>query len=398
MCTNNRAHRTCSDNRCESAIICLQDGRNRRISQPDVFHTSGGLSIDPKMFFPFAGPGSPSTLDPVARVVNTQCEGIMSEFQKMRNFVFFLDDGFTMQAFSSAVEVLRLVRKLRPDAGYNYSVVALSDRPVAASNGLQLIPDARIEAVPPRAVVVAVSGAHANQAKAPGFVARLRDWARRGHPVWGISSGVVRLAQAGLLDGRRVAAHWEDVQYLRQIHDQVQVSAALFASDGRVATCAGGGAATDMMLWVIARDLGAQVADDIAARLVIDAVRDGRTSQRRVSDMRFETANGPVYAALGVMRANLFTPLSIAQVADSQGISQRQLERLFVQEFNRTPSRVYTELRLEDARLDVLSARRSLTEIAMDYGYSPATFARNYQKIFGVLPSDDRRESGAAMS
>ena len=56
----------------------------------------------------------------------------------------------------------------------------------------------------------------------------------------------------------------------------------------------GGGAATDMMLWVIARDLGQQLADDIAARLVIDAVRDGRTSQRRVSDMRFETANGPV--------------------------------------------------------------------------------------------------------
>lgn len=322
----------------------------------------------------------------------------MSELRKMRDFVFFLDDGFTMQAFSSAIEVLRLVHQLRPDAGFGYTVVSIDDAPVAASNGLRLVPDAKIASVPPRSVIVAVSGAHASRTSAPPFVARVRDWARRGHPVWGVSSGVVRLAQAGLLDGRRVAAHWEDVQYLRQAHDQVQVSAALFVSDGQVATCAGGGAATDMMLWVVARDLGAQVADDIAARLVIDAMRDGRTSQRRVSDMRFETANGPVYAALGVMRANLFTPLSIAAIAKTQGISQRQLERLFLQEFDRTPSRVYTELRLEDARLDVLSARRSLTEIAMDYEYSPATFARNYQKIFGVLPSDDRRRSGAAMS
>ena len=322
----------------------------------------------------------------------------MSGGQATRAFVFFLDDGFTMQAFSSAVEVLRLVRQLKPEVGYAYSVVAMQDAPVAASNGLRLIPDALVDAVLPRSVIVAVSGAHANRTKAPGYVARLRDWARRGHPVWGVSSGVVRLAQAGLLDGRRVAAHWEDVQYLRQAHEQVGVSASLFVSDGQVATCAGGGAATDMMLWVIARDLGQQVADDIAARLVIDAVRDGRTSQRRVSDMRFETANGPVYAALGVMRANLFSRVPIAQIAEGQGISQRQLERLFLQEFNRTPSHVYTELRLEDARLDVLAGRRSLTEIAMDYGYTPTRFARNYQKIFGVLPSDDRKAGSAAMS
>ncbi|SLN49434.1 HTH-type transcriptional regulator CdhR [Falsiruegeria litorea R37] len=322
----------------------------------------------------------------------------MPEIQKTRNFVFFLDEGFTMQAFSSAVEVLRLVRQLKPGAGFSYSVVALNDAPVAASNGLQLIPDAKIDAVPSHAVIVAVSGAHANRTSAPSFVARIREWSRHGHAVWGVSSGVVRLAQAGMLDDRRVAAHWEDVRYLRQAHEQVLVSAALFFSDGQVATCAGGGAATDMMLWVIARDLGVQVADDIAARLVIDAVRDGRTSQRRVSDMRFETANGAVYAALGVMRANLFTPLTIAEVAETQGISQRHLERLFVQEFNRTPSNVYTELRLEDARLDVLSGRRSLTDIAMDYGYSPATFARNYQKIFGLSPSDDRRGSGRGMS
>lgn len=315
-----------------------------------------------------------------------------------RRFVFFLDDGFTMQAFSSAVEVLRLVRRLQPDAGYRYSVVAAENAPVRASNGLQLIPDASVDEVPPRSVIVAVSGAHANQSDAPAFVARLRAWARRGHAVWGVSSGVVRLAQAGLLNGRRVAAHWEDVQYLRQMHDTVRVSASLFVSDGGVATCAGGGAATDMMLWVIGRDLGVQVADDIAARLVIDAVRDGRTSQRRVSDMRFETANGAVYAALGVMRANLFTPLSIPEIAKAQGISQRQLERLFLQEFNRTPSHVYSELRLEDARLDVLAGRRNLADIAMDYGYSAATFARNYQKVFGVLPSNDRKGGLREMS
>lgn len=318
--------------------------------------------------------------------------------QNLRSFAFLLDEGFTMQAFSSAVEVLRLIGQLKTNSGIEYRAVSMTNAPVAASNGLLLIPDAKLDDIAPRTVIVAVAGASANRTRASNYVARLRDWARLGHPVWGISSGVVRLAQSGLLDGRRVAAHWEDVQYLRQSHPLVQVSASLFVVDGSCATCAGGGAATDLMLWMVRREFGADLSDDIASRLVIDAVRDGRTTQRRVSDMRFETANQRVYAALGAMRANLFDPLPLADIAAAQGLSQRQLERLFLQEFGRTPSNVYKELRLEDARLDVLAGRRSLLEIAMDYGYSAATFSRNYQKFFGVLPSDDRMGRQKGMS
>lgn len=316
----------------------------------------------------------------------------MSVPPNQNTFVFVLDDGFTMQAFSSAVEVLRLLERVRPGSGYGYLAVGLSGAPVAASNGFRIIPDAAAGAIPKRAVIVVVSGAAANQTQAPALTAMLRNRARRGHKIWGISSGVVRLAQAGLLDGRKVAAHWEDVQYLRDMHPRVEVSPSLFVEDGAVMTCAGGGAATDMMLTVLRRDLGGGIADEIAARLIIDAVRGGKVPQRRTLDMRFETANPTVFAVLRLMRANLFDPLPIAEIARVQGISQRQLERLFQREFGKSPSRLYTELRLEDARQEVLAGRRTLTEIALDYGYSPATFSRVYMRLFGVLPSGDRQE------
>lgn len=309
---------------------------------------------------------------------------------QQRQFVFVLDNGFTMQAFSSAVEVLRLLERVRPGSGYDYHAVSLRDEAVAASNGFALIPDMKIAEVPARSVIVVVAGADANGTRAPALAAQLRSWARRGNPVWGVSSGVVRLAQAGLLDGRKAAAHWEDVQYLRDIHPLIEVSTSLFVADGDVMTCAGGGAATDMMLNVLRKDLGQEVADEIAARLVIDAVRGGQVNQRRTLDMRYESSNPTVFAALRLMRANLFEPLAIAEIARVQGISARHLERLFERAFGQTPNRIYTELRLEEARQEVLDRRRTLTEIALDYGYAPATFSRVYKRVFGVLPSEDR--------
>lgn len=308
-----------------------------------------------------------------------------------RHFVFVLDDGFTMQAFSSAVEVLRLLGRLMPKAWWPYHATSLCGGPVRASNGFALIPDLEASDIPARATLVVVAGVRAGQTTAPELCAGLRRWARHGHPVWGVSSGVVRLAQAGLLDGHKVSAHWEDFHYLRENHPQAELSTALFTRGHQLATCAGGGAASDLMLDLVRADFGATIAEEIAARLVIDAARDGRTPQRRSSEMRFDTANRLVFAALRQMRAHLFAPQPVARIAADLGISQRQLERLFTQEFGQSPARVYAELRLEDARHEVLSGRRELSEIALDYGYKPATFARVYKRLFGIAPSDDRR-------
>ncbi|MEY8840053.1 helix-turn-helix domain-containing protein, partial [Cribrihabitans sp. XS_ASV171] len=113
-------------------------------------------------------------------------------------------------------------------------------------------------------------------------------------------------------------------------------------------------------------------------------------SQRRMLDMRFQTSHPVVFATLRLMRDNLFDPLPIARIAEVQNLSQRQLERLFRQEFGQPPSRVYAELRLDHARQEVLAGSRPLTEIALDYGFTPDTFGRVYRRVFGRSPSEDR--------
>lgn len=306
-------------------------------------------------------------------------------------FVFVLEHGFTMHAFSSAVEVLRLAQKFGGATAPIYSVASIGNNPVYASNGIAVMTDRCIDDLPRRAILVIVSGAGVRTTANKDLVARMRMWDRQGYGIWAISSGVVRLAQAGLVDGATISAHWEDIPYIKENHHHATVSTSLFISSGKHPTCCGGGAAADLMLDYIRREISDDLVDDIASRLMIDGARDGRLSQSLPVQMRYVTGSKTVFAAIRMMEKNRHTALPILEIARRIGISLRQLERLFTTEFGRTPGGVYKELRLAQARQDVIAGRRPLNEIAWDYGFEPPQFAKAYRQTFGLLPSDDRR-------
>lgn len=314
------------------------------------------------------------------------------------HFVFLIEPGFTMHAFSSAIEVLRVARKLGAGSSLTYSVAALGDADVAASNGISVAPDLNIGDLPKTAVLVVVSGAGAVERLNAPLIASLRLWTRQGYQIWAVSSGVVRLAQAGLIDDCKVAAHWEDVPYLKTNHPRVEISSSLFIANARHPTCAGGGAAADLMLSFIQSTAPPGLVEDIAPRLMLDGVRDGRMQQSLPAHLRYKTANKAVFAAIRLMEANCYDALPLTAIADAAGVSHRHLERLFKADFDMTPAAVYAELRLTEARQEVLAGHRQLADIAVDYGFQPGNFSKVYRRIFGSLPSEDRNKHRARLS
>lgn len=313
-------------------------------------------------------------------------------------FVFIVEDGFTMYAFSSAVEVLRLAQKFGGRAAPTYSVSSLGNAPVRASNGIAVVMDRDIDDLPRRANLVIVSGAGVRSQPNPDLIAKMRMWDRQGFGIWAISSGVVRLAQAGLADEITVSAHWEDMPYLKENHRRTVVSSSLFIGNCKHPTCCGGGAAADLMLDYIRREISADLLEDIASRLMLDGARDGRLTQSLPAQMRYATANRTVFAAIRAMEKNRHTALPTHEIARMTVISLRQLERLFSTEYGRTPGEVYKDLRLSEARQEVIAGRRPLNDIAWEYGFEPPQFTKAYRQIFGILPSDDRRGTKLSVS
>lgn len=314
------------------------------------------------------------------------------------DFVFLILPGFTMQAFSSAIEVLRIANKVQGKVRFGYHVASSDDRPMAASNGIRVMPDIDRSEIRPGSVLIVIAGAEATRQDLSSPIATIRRLARLGCPIWAISSGVVAVAQTGLLDGHEASAHWEDMPYLKAHHPRIALTNALFVYDGERATCSGGLAASDLMIHAVRQLCGPDPVEEIAARLILENARDGRMAQKQALEFHHHSVNPTVSAALRLMRSHIYDPLRIEEIARSLTISQRQLERQFQAEFGDTPARSYLQIRLESARQEVLEGRRPLSEIAMDYGFKIGNFSRVYTRVFGATPSADRRGSRPAPS
>lgn len=84
------------------------------------------------------------------------------------------------------------------------------------------------------------------------------------------------LAEAGLLEGRRVTTHWESTDDFGRRYPAVKLDAErIFIRDGDVWTSAGISAGIDLALALIEDDLGPEVARRTAQQLVVH--------QRRIS-------------------------------------------------------------------------------------------------------------------
>jgi len=95
------------------------------------------------------------------------------------------------------------------------------------------------------------------------------------------------------------------------------------------------------------------------------------------------------------MRANVCTPLTVAEIAEAAGCGVRALQIAFHRFRGTTPMRVLQQARLEQARTEMLrrGQTQSLARIAAEHGFSsPTQFAQFFRRKYGVYPSQMLRE------
>ncbi|HEY0232600.1 MAG TPA: AraC family transcriptional regulator [Dokdonella sp.] len=109
------------------------------------------------------------------------------------------------------------------------------------------------------------------------FARRARQTSRR---VAAICTGAFIFAEAGILDGRRATTHWLFAREMQQRYPEVKVEQdRIFIVDGPVWTSAGMSAGVDLALAMVEKDLGGEVARDVARKLVLYHRRASGQSQ-----------------------------------------------------------------------------------------------------------------------
>jgi len=240
--------------------------------------------------------------------------------------------------------------------------------------------------------IIVVGGLlHGGQQLDEESVAYLKRAAKAGVPLVGVCTGSFVLARAGLMTGRRCCVSWYHYQdFLEEFPHHTPVADRLYVIDGDRITCAGGGGAADLATALVEKFLGRSIAQKSRHVLLLDRQRPGTESQPHppIADL---VADDRVRRALLMMEQHLADPLPIADIARRLQLSTRQLERLFQTVMGQRPAEFYRRLRLRYARFLLDTTGRSVTDIALEAGFSDcAHFSRQFKAQHGFTPSDAR--------
>jgi transcriptional regulator GlxA family with amidase domain len=302
----------------------------------------------------------------------------------------------TLLVLGCIVDALRLANRAGGRQLYAWSVIGLAPT-VESSSQVVLSADRTIDDVAglaPDAVIVC-GGLEGYRYVDRRVLAWLRELDMRGAVTAAVSTGVWSLAEAGLLDGRRCAVHWDEIPTFSLRFPLVVIQREIFAQDGRRLTCSGGAAAIDMMLHLLRLQHGKALADDVAELMILGRIRIETDKQRRVEDAQ-ESATRPLRRAIALMQDHIEPPLLIDNVAARLRLSTRRLERLFARAFGMPPKRYYDLIRLHRARKLLVETDLPITEVALRCGYvSPTQFSARFRETFGLSPLRQRQEGAS---
>ncbi len=296
-----------------------------------------------------------------------------------------------MMAFTAAIDQIRMANRLSGKKLYEWIVLSDDGAPVSASNDLELATTALADSGPLDAVFVC-GGINIENKVNKARNSWLRDQAARKVSIGALCTATYLLADAGMLQGYRCTIHWENMVGLREQFPELVISPDLFEIDNDRYTCAGGSAAMDMMVYLIAQKHGWDLATEVAEEFLVERIRGRNDRQRLPLRLQLGASQPKLAEAVAFMEANIEELISLNEIASHVGLSRRQLERLFQKYLHCVPTRYYMRLRLMHARQLLLQTSMPIVDIAYASGFvSTPHFSKCFREFFGIPPREERR-------
>jgi transcriptional regulator GlxA family with amidase domain len=314
-------------------------------------------------------------------------------------FLFYLAPEFTMLAFTSALEVLRLANQVLGYETYKWQLVSDRGDPVIASCGISINVDISLAQAKeltskgdrPRMVVVC-AGRNVQIHRNRSIDHWLRSCRLRGIELGAVCTGAYLLGQAGVLRDKRCTIHWENFPAFSEQFPDALPSSQIYEVDNGIYTCAGGTASLEMMLHIVGQDFGSKAATEVCELAIVASVRDKSERQRLPFSLAQSVKNPALKSLVYAMEENLVETLPLGDLALRVGLSRRQIERLFRCEFDCSPARFYIRLRLERAKSLLEQTTMPVVDVAIACGFVSAShFSKMFRSVLGVSPHQTRK-------
>jgi AraC family transcriptional activator FtrA len=294
-------------------------------------------------------------------------------------------------------EIFGLKRPEMGDQWYEFEVASVNGRRVRFAGGLLLPVIAGLEALS-RADIIVLPGWSVTESPPAVLIDALRTAAARGARLVSICTGAFALAATGLLNGKRATTHWLHADALQARYPGIRMEPdVLYVDENKIFTSAGSAAGIDLCLHIVRCDYGAKAANIVARRMVVAPHREGGQKQYVETPVPSAYEAGRLSNLIARLPRRLDHPLTIAELAEEAGMSERTFVRRFQAATGMPPGKWLIQMRVRRAR-DLLEATNAtIDEVALRCGFADAsTLRRHFTTHVGATPSNYRSAFGGA--
>jgi transcriptional regulator GlxA family with amidase domain len=208
-------------------------------------------------------------------------------------------------------------------------------------------------------------------------------------------SGVFLLAETGLFDGRNTTVHWGYADAFKKVFPKVPLhpERVLVVAGAREELITSGSSMTwhDLVLYLIARHVGATAAQAVARMFALQWHHDGLAPY-----IVFQGRTDHGDAAIAEAQAWLATHFSVAtpveEMVRRSKLAERTFKRRFTEATGFSPIDYVQRLRIEDAKRRLERTDAPADEIGWKVGYEDAAFFRRlFKRVTGMTPGAYRR-------
>jgi AraC family transcriptional activator FtrA len=295
--------------------------------------------------------------------------------------------------FACAVELFSLERPELEVDWYRFAVCAAEPGKLRAAGGITIEAPYTLRMLDKADVIIIPGWRDVDEVPPEQLLKKIRSAYARGARFCTICSGVFVLAAAGILDDKTVTTHWRYAEKLAKRYPQLQVQAdALYIDAGQVITSAGSAAGLDMLLYLVRKDYGVKVANQVAQRLVIPPHREGGQAQYIPRPVA-QDERGRLSALLDWLRTNPAQAHSLETLAARAAMSERTLQRQFLELTGYSPYEWLIRERVAIAKELLESSEASINRILELSGFgSEETFRRQFKRVTGTSPMAYRKQ------
>ena len=286
------------------------------------------------------------------------------------------------------------------EAPFQVEVVAAAREPMFTASGLPVMPHRTVDEVDRTDIVITPSVMVENGEWQAGRYPEIVDWMRdmhdRGAILCSPCSGVLLLAETGLLAGREATIHWSYAPTFRRNFPDVELrlDKALVASGERQQFVMSGASASwhDLILYLVARQVGPTAAQAIAKFLMLQWHTEGQAPYV-VFEAPTDHGDAAVLDAQLWLRDHFSVAAPVEEMVARSGLAERSFKRRFTRATGHTPIAYVQHLRVEDAKRRLERTDAPIDEISWNVGYEdPAFFRRLFKRVTRLTPGAYRRK------